>query len=158
MRRLLFAVVLLILASGGAPGPAAADQGYPYPDMQVHASAMSFKALIAALAAAVKKNEMGLVTKACGSCGAKNQGFDIPGNYVAGVFRNDFARRTLAVHVPAGIEYPIRFYITENADKTATLAYRRPSAILAAYEVEGLAEIGAELDTIFAAIAADTVQ
>ncbi len=154
MRRFLFATFMCLFL----PSMALADQGYPYPDMQVHATSKSFGDLRSALKAAVKKNKMLLVSSACGSCGAKNQGFDIPGNYVGGVFRNDFARRAFAVHVPAGIEFPIRFYITENADKTATLTYRKPSAILAAYEVEDLAPIGADLDTVFAAIAADTIR
>lgn len=137
---------------------AQADQGYPYPDMRVIDTDKSFKALVADLKAAVPANKMGLVTQACGSCGAKNQGFDIPGNYVAGVFRNDFARRLFPIHVQAGIEAPIRFYVTEDADGTATLSYRSPSAIFAAYGVPELDPLGAELDEIFAAIAADATR
>ena len=154
MKALLLAALFLI----SLPGLAAADKGYPYPDMQVIETSKSFKALVADLKAAVKSNEMLLVSQACGSCGARNLGFEIPGNYVGGVFRNDFARRLFATHVEAGIEAPIRFYITENSDATATLSYRLPSAIFAAYEVDGLAPIGADLDAVFAAIARDAVQ
>ncbi len=54
------------------------------------------------------------------------------------------------------IEAPIRFYVTENADGTATLSYKTPSAVFAPYIDEGGAELAAiagELDAIFAAIA-----
>lgn len=148
----------LIIFVSGVFSTAYADQGYPYPAMQVHATAKGFDALVADLKAAVTANGMGLVTQACGSCGAKAQGFDIPGNYVAGVFRNDFARRLFDLHVPAGIEAPIRFYVTENSDGTATVSYRLPSAIFAAYGIEGLIPLGEELDSIFAAIAREAVQ
>jgi len=57
--------------------------------------------------------------------------------------------------VPAGIEAPLRFYITENADGTATLTYRQPSAVFAPYAVPALDEMACELDEIFARIAAD---
>lgn len=154
MKQFLFAVILL----GLVPGVSIADQGYPYPDMQVIKTEKTFKDLIADFRDAVKMNEMLLVTQACGSCGAKNLGFDILGNYVGGVFRNDFARAAFAVHVPAGIEFPIRYYITENDDKTATLTYRKPSTMLASYGVAALDPIGADLDKVFAAIAEDSVR
>ncbi|WP_181869960.1 hypothetical protein [Halomonas sp. DQ26W] len=54
------------------------------------------------------------------------------------------------------IEAPIRFCVTENEDDTATLAWKRPSHVLAPYVGEGgeaLEEIGRELDAVFAAIA-----
>lgn len=154
MRKLILALFLAVIL----PAMAQADQGYPYPEMQVHKTGKNFKDLIGALKASIKTNKMLLVSSACGSCGAKNQGFTIPGNYVAGVFRNDFARRAFAAHVEAGIEFPIRFYITENADKTATLTYRLPSAMLGPYGNATLDEIGAELDIVFAAIAEGAVQ
>ncbi len=61
----------------------------------------------------------------------------------------------LAASVPAGIEAPIRFYITENRDGTATLSYKTPSAVFAPYAVGGgkLEEMAKELDALFAKIA-----
>ena len=56
----------------------------------------------------------------------------------------------------AGIEAPVRMYLTENADGTTTLSYKRPSAVFAPYSEEGgaaLADLAAELDAIFARIA-----
>ena len=50
-----------------------------------------------------------------------------------GVFRNDFARQMLSASVSAGIEAPIRFYVTENPDGTATLSYKKPGFVFAPY-------------------------
>ncbi len=115
----------------------------------------SYKALVDRLGEAVKANKMGLVTRASATLGAKSLGKTIPGNMVVGVFRPDFAVRMLAASVPAGIEAPIRFYITENGDGTATLSYKKPSAVFAPYTDRGAAlrELAAELDAIFAKIA-----
>jgi uncharacterized protein (DUF302 family) len=79
---------------------------------------------------------------------------------VVGVFRNDHARRLLAASLAAGIEAPIRFYVTENADGTATLSYRTPTAVFSPHLDEGgdaLGALAAGLDGIFAAIAARAV-
>jgi len=115
-----------------------------------------YKALVARLDAAVKANKMGLVGRASATLGVKAMlKKTIPGNMVIGVYRPDFAVRMLAASVPAGIEAPIRFYITENADGTATLSYKTPSAAFAPYADGGAAlqELATELDAIFAKIA-----
>ena len=116
-----------------------------------------FKTLVERVAAAVKSNGMFVVTRASASKGAASRGFTIPGNMVLGVYRNDFAVRMLEASLAAGIEAPIRFYVTENADGSANLAYRAPSAVFAPYEDggEALAALAGELDGLFAAIAAE---
>ncbi len=98
---------------------------------------------------------MYVVTRASASAGAERRDVDIPGNMVVGVFRNDFAVRMLEASVPAGIEAPIRFYVTEEDDGTAALRYQKPSAVFAPYVGGGakLNELAGELDEIFAAIA-----
>ena len=65
----------------------------------------------------------------------------------------------LEASIPAGIEAPIRFYITENDDGTATLSYKRPSSVFAPYIDGGdaLDALASELDDVFAAIAAAAV-
>jgi uncharacterized protein (DUF302 family) len=95
---------------------------------------------------------MFVVTRASASKGAASRGLTIPGNMVLGVYRNDFAVRMLEASIPAGIEAPIRFYVTENADGLASLSYRVPSAVFAPYEDGGavLAALAGELDRIFA--------
>ena len=109
--------------------------------------------------AAVKAHKMFVVTRASASKGAASRGVTLAGNMVLGVYRNDFAVRMLEASLPAGIEAPIRFYVTETAAGTARLAYRTPSAVFAPYGDGGapLAALAAELDEIFAAIAADAV-
>ena len=85
------------------------------------------------------------------------RGITIPGNRVIGVFNNVYAVKVLSLSTAAMIEAPIRFYVTENADGTATLAYKTPSFVFAPYFAEGGAEleaVAAELDAKFAAIAA----
>ena len=60
----------------------------------------------------------------------------------------------------AMIEAPVRMYVTSNPDGTATLSYKMPSHVFAPYFEEGgdqLRAIAAELDAIFAAIAARAV-
>jgi len=51
--------------------------------------------------------------------------------------------RILKSSVPSDIEAPLRFYLTENADRTATLTYREPSAVFGAYGSSDLDEITA---------------
>ncbi len=116
----------------------------------------SFAVLGSKLDEAVKANGMAVVNAASASEGARAQGFTIPGNRVVGVFRNDFARRMLAASLAAGIEAPLRFYLTENADGTATLSYRTPASVFSPYLAEGgqdLRRISEELNSIFNSIA-----
>ena len=132
------------------PAPAA---DYPHPGTNVIATPHGFQTLWNRLEQAIKDNKMGLVTRASASVGASRRGISIPGNAVFGVYRNDFAVRMLAASVPAGIEAPLRFYITENADGTATLTYRSPSAVFAPYGSADLDAMARELDVIFRSIA-----
>jgi hypothetical protein len=60
----------------------------------------------------------------------------------------------LEASIPSGIEAPLVFYITANDDGTATLSYRTPSATFAPYGSAALDAMAADLDAIFAAIAA----
>jgi uncharacterized protein (DUF302 family) len=59
----------------------------------------------------------------------------------------------LEVSVAATLEAPLRYYITEDADGTATLTYRTPSSTFAPYDSAKLNETASELDVIFAGIA-----
>jgi uncharacterized protein (DUF302 family) len=114
----------------------------------------SFSALTERLETAVKAEKMGVVTTASASEGAKAAGVSILGNRIVGVFRNDYARRMLSASVSAGIETPIRFYLTENRDGSATLSYKKP--VFAPYFGDGgdnLKALANELDGVFARIA-----
>jgi uncharacterized protein (DUF302 family) len=138
------------------PAPIAARAGWV-----VKATPHKFPDLVQKLEAAIKDNKMGIVNAASASDGAKAQGFSISGNRVVGVYRNDFARRMLAASIPAGIEAPIRIYLTENADGTAALSYKTPMTVFAPY-FDGagadLRKIAEELEPIFARIVEDAAK
>jgi len=147
-------------ALGAAIGLAAAMPGLAadkaaYDGMHVAKTPHGYKELIGRLDRAVKANGMGLVTRASATLGARSLGIAIPGNMVVGVYHPRFAVRMLKASVPAGIHAPIRFYITENPDGTASLSYRAPTAIFAPYRNAELDAMARELDEIFAKIARD---
>ena len=123
---------------------------WPHPGTRSLPSEKSFAELVTALNGAIKDNGMIAVSKA--SAGAKRRGIDIAGNMVIGVFRNDFAVRMLAASIEAGIEAPLRFYLTDDGDGTATLIHRTPTAVFAPYGNASLNDIAGELDAIFEAI------
>ena len=152
MSRLLISVLSVLLAVSSVSAESVKQRnGWVVLD-----SNQPYAALVQRLDAAVKAENMGLVTSASASEGAKGAGITIPGNRVVGVFRNDFARRMLSASISAGIEAPIRFYVTENPGGTATLSYKKPSFVFAPYFDEGgeaLKTLADELDKIFARIA-----
>lgn len=128
------------------------------PDTQTLTSSHRFATLVTKLETAVADHKMAVVAKASASQGAAGRGVNIPGNAVIMVFRNDYAVRMLAASIPAGIEAPLRFYVTENPDGSASLTWRTPSATFTPYGSAPLDELAHELDPIFAAIARDAVR
>jgi uncharacterized protein (DUF302 family) len=110
------------------------------------------------LQTAITKNRMGVVSRASASSGAKSRAITIPGNMVIGVFRNDFAVRMLAASIEAGIEAPLRFYLTETSAGQTRLSYRLPSITFAPYGGGDLHAMAKELDAIFARIADEAVK
>jgi uncharacterized protein (DUF302 family) len=124
---------------------------------EVILSEQSYEALLSNLRTAIGDENMGLVTDVGPTEVAAQRGENIPGNRVLGVFRNDFAVRAVRANVAAMIEAPVRFYVTEDKDGTATLSWKTPSTVFSPYYDEGGEELRAvaeELDTIFRAIAA----
>jgi len=111
-----------------------------------------FPKVAEALARAIADEKMGLVCHANAQRGAAARGVTITGNQVLMVFRPDFAIRLLAADPRAGFEAPIRIYLYENADGTATVSYLPPSAVFAPYRHPEVQAIGAELDPILKAI------
>ncbi|WP_298854542.1 DUF302 domain-containing protein [uncultured Ruegeria sp.] len=124
----------------------------------VHPTDKSYGELVDATKAAIKENGLIVVTQAGPTKAAAARGITIPGNRVIGAFNNDYAVRVLETSTNAMIEAPIRFYVTENKDGTATLSYKTPSFVFAPYTSEGgqeLLDIAAELDTKFQSVAED---
>ena len=113
------------------------------------ASQAPFTRVAAALEKAIADEKMALVCHANAQSGAAARGVAIKGNQVLMAFRNDFAVRLLAADAAAGFEAPIRIYLYENADGTATLTYLPPSVVFAPYRSEGVQAVARELDPIF---------
>jgi uncharacterized protein (DUF302 family) len=141
-------------------GPLAIGQaalGAALPETRTVASPRAFDATVSRLEEAIGANKMGLVARASASAGAAARGVAIPGNVVLMVFRNDYAVRMLAASVPAGIEAPLRIYVTEDARGKVSVAWRTPSAVFAPYGKAELDALARELDTIFENIVRDAV-
>lgn len=149
-----FAIITAALALAlPSPGIAAASDG-----LRTIATSHRFPQVLERLEAAVNKHGLVVVASASASRGAAARGVEIPGNAVVMVFRNDYAVRMLEASVPAGIEAPLRFYLTENADGTASLSWRTPTSVFAPYGSAKLDEMARELDPLFEAIGRDASQ
>ena len=120
-------------------------------------STHDYPTMIKRVNAAAKVNKIGIVSRASATVGAaKVLKKKIPGNMVVGLYHPRFAVRMLQASIAAGIEAPIRVYITENTDGTATLSYKKPSTVFAPYMNTGgekLKALATELDTLFDAVA-----
>ena len=138
--------------------PAAlAENQHPYSGMVTVETAKPFKKFVKAVRPAIKKNKFNIVGVACANCAAKSLGQTIPGNRVFFFFAPRFAVRMLEASTAAGIEAPIRIYVTENEDGTARVTYRLPSHVFGAYDVEALRVMGMELDRSVTAIISDAI-
>lgn len=141
----LLPVLLLALTAHNAGAQSAA----PLPGTRTAVSAYGFDALATRLEKAIEANKMGLVAQASASRGAAARGVKIPGNLVLMVFRNDYAVRMLEASVPAGMEAPLRLYVTEGANGKASVTWRTPSAVFAPYGSAKLDAMARELDPLF---------
>ncbi len=149
-------LLLLMLAT-----PMAAQSIGPREGWVVMKTGKGYEALIDDLKAAVKAQKFGVVTQAGPTGAAAQRGIEIPGNRVIGVFNNVYAVRILGLSTAAMIEAPIRFYVTEEPDGSATLSYKTPSHVFAPYVDEGgedLVAAAAELDAAFETIATAAVR
>ncbi|WP_299147085.1 DUF302 domain-containing protein [uncultured Tateyamaria sp.] len=155
MYRTLVALAL-ILCAGTSHAEMALRDGWA-----VTPTTKSYDILIDDVKKAAKANKMGVVTQAGPTGAAANRGITIPGNRVIGLFNNLYAVEVLSLSTAAMIEAPIRIYVTENEDETATLSYKLPSTVFAPYIAEAgpeLERIAGELDAIFADISAQATQ
>ena len=147
MRTLILSLLLALLAA-----PAWAGTPAPFCGTQVIDTGQPFDAYVKKLSAAIKANKMGIGGDGCATCGAKSIGVTIPGNRVLMIFNPHFAVRMLKASIPAGVEAPLRLYLSERADGTARLSYRLPSHVFAPYGSADLDAMAKELDGIFARI------
>ena len=154
----IFTFLILLFSLAGMT--AFADSISEREGWQVIPTSKSYSDLVEDLKTAVNAEKMLLVTQASASAGAKGRGITIPGNRIIGVYRNDYALRMLDASVAAGIEAPIRFYVTGNSDGSATLSWKTPSFVFAPYMDEGgeaLSDLASELDLVFLTIAEKAV-
>ena len=153
----LLSALSIALLFGAVERPPEAANAAPYLGTKVIATSFTFGQLRNSLEAAIEKSGMYVVTSASAGAGTKRRGIDIPGNPVLSVYRNDFAVLMLKASVPSGIEAPLRFYVTENADGTATLTYREPSAVFRVCGSADIDKMATELDAIWAEIVTGTI-
>jgi uncharacterized protein (DUF302 family) len=151
--------LVLALALTAAATTAAAADLKPMDGWVVHATPHDYATLVERTDAAVEASPLNVVTRASATVGAEAIGETIPGNMVVGVYAAPFAVRMLEASVQAGIEAPLRLYLTENEDGTATLSYRTASFVFAPYDDGGAAldDLAAELDGILESIASAAV-
>ncbi|RDE50082.1 MAG: DUF302 domain-containing protein [Candidatus Accumulibacter meliphilus] len=157
LRHRMCIVVVTLAVLLAVAGLARASDGAPYPGTLSIASPHSFADTVSRLESATEMNHMGLVAKASASAGAAARGEKIAGNAVLMVFRNDYAVRMLAASVAAGIEAPIRLYVTEGRDGKVAITYRTPSSLFAPYRSAELDVLARELDPVFARIVGEAV-
>ena len=149
MRSILIGLIVLLTVL-----PAQAEVPAPYSGTKTVETKQPFDSYLKNLTQAIKANKMGIIAVACATCGAKAIGKIIPGNRVFMIFNPYFAVRMLKASTAAGVEAPLRLYVTENSDGTARLSYRLPSHIFAPYDVPALNDMAKELDVIVAKIVA----
>jgi uncharacterized protein (DUF302 family) len=143
IRLIVFVAALLVASPGSVPAQDGRVTGVSRPP---------FARVTAALEQAITDQKMALVCHANAQKGAAARGVSIRGNQVFMVFRNDYAVRLLAADPAAGFEPPIRIYVYENADGTATVTYAPPSVVFGRYAHPEVQAIGRELDPIFKTI------
>lgn len=154
MFRYLIAAVFLVVAAHAAFAEMTQRPGWVLiPTSHDHAT------LAGRVKTAAAKHKLGVVSQASATAGAKRVlNKTIPGNTVIGLYHPRFAVPMLEASIAAGIEAPIRVYITENADKTATLSYKKPSHVFSPYMDEGgekLKTLATQLDLVFDALATE---
>ena len=158
---LFFGLVCLLVAA-----PSAAGADWPKDGWRVIETSQSYSELLANLKKAVSANDLNVVFDVGPTEAAAKRGIHIPGNRVVGVFNNKFAVDILRLSVPAMIEAPIRFYVTERDDGHATLSWVEPSHIFAPYiedvgssdDAKMLRQEAEELDARFSRIASEAAQ
>lgn len=132
--------------------PPASLEAASSPTIRTVAMHLAFDRAVERLETSISANDMLLVARARASAGAAARGISIQGNAVLEVFRNDYAVRMLRSSIAAGIEAPLRLYVTEGPDGRATFIYRLPSHVFAPYGDGDLTVMARELDAILAKI------
>ena len=157
---MLIAAMAAMVWLTAALSPAGAEIA-PRPGWVITPSPHPYLELTQRVANAAKRQRIAVVNVASATIGAERAlNKKIPGNMVIGLYHPRFAIRTLAASIPAGIEAPIRMYVTENPDGTGTISYKMPSFVFAPYFADAdpdLAAVAKELDGLFDAVVKDSI-
>jgi len=153
--RLALALIPLGLALGSVTS-ARADEDEPeavgpYPGTVSLGSSYALADAVHRLEKAVRANGLTLVQTV--NSGGRGQ----TGVSVILVSSSDYWGRILKVDQLAGMEMPIRIYVTDTGNKTSAVIYRAPSSIFALYDSPELDRIAADLDQVFAKIVDDAI-
>jgi uncharacterized protein (DUF302 family) len=151
----IFSLLALLFAA-----PALSVRQFPavQPGTVATPTSFGFDDLLQRLERAVQANGLMVIAKPSASRNAAGRGIQISGNAVILAFNNDFALRLLQASVPAGFEAPMRLYVTENPDRTATVTYRTATALFAPYDTPDLAPLAGDLDQLFAKIVTEATR
>jgi len=150
------AALLLAVALLAAPPQARADDDEPeavgpYPGTVSLGCSYSLADTVRRLEKSIRANGMTLVQTV--NSGGRGQ----TGVSVLLVSSSDYWGRILKVNQLAGMEMPIRIYVTDQGNRTAAVIYRAPSSIFALYDSPDLDRIAIDLDQVFAKIVDDAI-
>ncbi|MEL7429237.1 MAG: DUF302 domain-containing protein [Pseudomonadota bacterium] len=156
--RFLMAVVLAFSVAGLAQ--AGSEKSLKRDGWITHETDIPFEELYPRLQVALETTPLRQITTASASAGAKGRGLTIPGNRVVGVYNNFFAVRMLEASIAAGMEAPLRFYLTERPRGGSSLTYEIPTEVFRPYFEEGgkdLRDMAKELDGLMDQVAKATI-
>ena len=156
-RRLALALMLVAcVAATLAPAAARAEADEPesvgpYPGTVSWSTAYPLGDAVRRLEKAVRSN--GLTVVQTVTAGGHGQ----TGVAVILVSSSDYWGRILKANQLAGMEMPIRLYVTDTGNRTSAVIYRTPSSIFALYDTPDLDRIAADMDQVFAKIVDDAI-
>lgn len=151
------ALALLVLTSAMASMTAAQagedepEAVGPYPGTVSLGSSYALTEAVRRVEKAVRANGLTLVQTV--NSGGRGQ----TGVSVILVSSSDYWGRILKVNQLAGMEMPIRIYVTDTGNRTSAVIYRAPSSIFALYDSPELDRIATDLDQVFAKIVDDAI-
>jgi uncharacterized protein (DUF302 family) len=153
--RLALALFVLALATASMTSARAGEDEPeavgPYPGTVSLASSYSLADAVRRVEKAVRANGLTLVQTV--NSGGRGQ----TAVSVILVSSSDYWGRILKVNQLAGMEMPIRIYVTDTGNRTSAVIYRAPSSIFALYDSPELDRIATDLDQVFAKIVDDAI-
>ncbi len=163
MKRLVVSAALAfgIIAGGVTSVLAGTHKSLKRTGWITYETKIAYDDLYPRLKKALENSALSQITTASASAGAKGRGVEIPGNRVVGVYNNLYAVRMLEASIAAGIEAPLRIYLTQRSDGGSNFTYKTATEAFKPYFDEGgepLKTMAAELDDLLDKVAKETVK